>query len=92
MIKQFTESHPTTDKGRLTSKFLAQMMLKCSQDISDEQITYLQQFKAKPIELDFTPNEALINIDWKALEFKGDQEDASAKRAVDMSPEESLMS
>ena len=36
MIKQFVEVHPTNDKGRLTSKFLARMMLKCVDQISEE--------------------------------------------------------
>ena len=36
MIKQFVDIHPTTDKNRLTSKFLARMMLKCSSDVTRE--------------------------------------------------------
>jgi hypothetical protein len=36
MVKQFIDVHPTQDKGRLTSKFLARMMLTCVKDITPE--------------------------------------------------------
>lgn len=39
MIKQFVDAHPTKDKGRLTSKFLSRMMLKCTKEITPEQVT-----------------------------------------------------
>jgi hypothetical protein len=93
MIKQFVEVHPTNDKGRLTSKFLARMMLKCVDQISEEQIAELQLWKNKPLELDYTKNEDLIMIDWEELRYtEGDTTDPQAKRPVDMTSEELKMS
>lgn len=91
MVKQFIDVHPTQDKGRLTSKFLARMMLKCVKDITPEQVTDLQVFKHTPLELDYQKNEELIMIDWEDLRYKGDPEDIAAKRPVEMSQAESMM-
>jgi len=93
-VSKFVEAHPTSDKGRLTSKFLAQMMLKCMKEISPEQVAYLQSHKNTPNDLDYSTHEQLITIDWDELKYKGDgvEEDPSATRAVEMTPEEQMMS
>ena len=41
-ISTFLDEHPTKDKNRLLSKILAQMMIKCSAAINNEQAQYLQ--------------------------------------------------
>jgi hypothetical protein len=92
MIKQFVDVHPTSDKNRLTSKFLARMMLKCVRDSTPEQTAFLQAFKNTPLDLDYTKYEDLILIDWEELRYHGDYTDPEAKRPVEMSPQESMMS
>lgn len=68
-------------------------MLKCVAEISDDQIAELQQWKNKPLEVDYTKNEDLIMIDWEELRYtEGDTTDPQAKRPVDMSSEELMMS
>lgn len=84
--------HPTNDKGRLTSKFLSRMMLKCIREITPEQVTYLQEYKSVPNTLDYLKHESLITIDWEELRYQGDLEDAAASKPVEMTPEETLMS
>jgi len=37
VVKSFLDLHTTTDKNRLLSKILAQMMIKCSGTIKKEQ-------------------------------------------------------
>lgn len=92
MIKQFVDVHPTQDKGRLTSKFLARMMLKCVKEINADQVVHLQNYKNTPLELDYTKDEDLIMIDWDELRFKDETSAPEAARPVEMSPEESMMS
>lgn len=94
MIQQFVDTHPTTDKGRLTSKFLSQMMLKCMKEIEPEQVEFLQNHKISPTDLDYSLYEHLISIKWDDLRYQGDnpEEDEAAKRPVEMSPEEQMMS
>lgn len=92
MIKQFVDVHPTSDKGRLTSKFLARMMLKCVRESTPEQTAYLVNFKNTPLDLDYTKHEDLIMIDWEELRYHGDSNEPDAKRPVEMSPQESMMS
>lgn len=92
MIKQFVDVHPTSDKGRLTSKFLARMMLKCVRESSPEQTAQIAHFKNTPLDLDYTKYEDLIMIDWEELRYQGDSSDPEAKRPVEMSPQESMMS
>ncbi len=86
MIKQFVDVHPTNDKGRLTSKFLARMMLKCVRESTPEQTAYIANFKNTPLDLDYTKYEDLIMIDWEELRYQGDSNDPEAKRPVEMSP------
>lgn len=94
MVQQFVDTHPTTDKGRLTSKFLSQMMMKCMQEVEPEQVAFLQGHKLTPTELDYTLHQNLISINWEELRYQGDNpdEDEAAKRPVEMSPEEQMMS
>lgn len=92
MIKQFVDVHPTQDKGRLTSKFLSRMMLKCGKEITPAQVTQLQNYKNSPLDLDYTKDEDLIMIDWEEMRYQGDSNEPEASRPVEMSPEESIMS
>ena len=86
-IKQFVEVHPTEDKTRLTNKILARIMTKCTKEISDEQLAILLKYKNNPSDLKFKEHEALINIDWEELRYKGEISEES-KRPVEMSPAE----
>jgi hypothetical protein len=65
MVQEFVDTHPTTDKGRLTSKFLSRMMLKCTKDVTPDQVDFLQSWKSKPTELDYTSHDYLIQLDWE---------------------------
>lgn len=71
-VQNFMEVHPTTDKNRLLSKILSQMMIKCNGAISDDQINYLQKFKLNALDMDH--KEAgyadLILIDWEDLQYQ----------------------
>ena len=93
MVQAFIESHPTLDKSRLLSKILSQMMIKCNGEISDSQINYLQNFKLKPVDVDYSKSgyAELIAIDWEALKFVSANPDEPAAEdegtgPVDMSP------
>lgn len=52
-VNAFMDEHPTKDKNRLLSKILSQMMIKCSGQISDEQVKHLQQFKLNALDADW---------------------------------------
>ena len=52
-VQGFMDEHPTTDKNRLLSKILSQMMIKCSGLINDEQVAHLQQFKLNALDADW---------------------------------------
>lgn len=68
------------------------MMLKCTKEISPEEVEALQAWKNTPMELDYTTHEQLIKIDWELLRFQGEADDPMATRPVEMSAEESMMS
>jgi hypothetical protein len=99
MVTDFTSAHPTEDKSRLLSKILAQMMIKCSGEISPEQVAHLQGFKTNALAFDYrkTDYAPMIEIDWESLKYQpneeSDEEDPNAgKGPVELTPEESLMS
>jgi len=54
----------------------------------------LQTHKNAPNDLDHSLHEHLISIDWDELAYKGEsaEEDPNAPRAVEMTPEEQMMS
>lgn len=54
------------------------MMLKCLQEINPRQVTYLQKYKNKYLELDYKEHEDLIKINWEDLRFQGDPNDRYA--------------
>jgi len=101
MVSDFTGAHPTEDKGRLLSKILAQMMIKCTGEVSAEQIAHLQGFKTNALDFDYrkTGYPELIDIDWEDLKYQpdeesveGEEEDPNAgKGPVELTPEEALM-
>ena len=98
MVQDFIENHPTLDKSRLLSKILSQMMIKCNGEISDDQIKYLQDFKMKPVDMDYTKSgyAELIAIDWEALKYVSPNSDGPIEgegtEQVEMSPQEIMMS
>ena len=96
-VADFIAQHPTTNKQRLMSKLLARMMLKCNGEITSELIPALQDYKATPINFDYTKSAyaPLIAIDWEDLKFKpaGDElMEGEGTDPVEMSNEESMMS
>lgn len=49
------------------------------------------QFKNNPTDLKYQKYEELINIDWEDLRYKGETTTEEAKRPVDLSPVEQMM-
>jgi len=74
------------------------MMIKCNGEISDDQIKYLQDFKMKPVDMDYTMRgyAELIAIDWEALKFVSSNPDGPVEgegtEQVEMSSQEIMMS
>lgn len=98
MIQDFIQSHPTTDKSRLLSKILSQMMIMCNGDISEQQITYLQDFKMTPADVDYkkTGYAELIAISFEDLKHVPANPDSAmegeGEGPVDMTSQEIMMS
>lgn len=69
MVQEFVQDHPTTDKSRLLSKILAQMMIRCTGAIQEDQVNHLQQFKQTPLDANYkaTGYPDLILVDWESL-------------------------
>lgn len=79
------------------SKVLAQMMIKCNSQISDDQVAVLQQFKANAIKFDYTQAAymSLIDLDWDSLRHQsegGELAEGEGTGPVEMSQQEILMS
>ena len=71
MVSGFIADHPTMDKNRLLSKILSQKMIKCTQAINEDQVTFLQQYKQNPVDVNYRRTDflELISLDWDELKY-----------------------
>ena len=65
-------------------------MLKCTREITEDQIGHMLQFKYNPNELKYQTHESLMNIEWNDLRWKGEITE-EAKRPVEVSQIEQMM-
>ena len=50
-------------------------MIKCNSVIEQDQVNILNEMKHDPSSLDYTPYQALIEIDWDAMRFVPEHQD-----------------
>ena len=79
------------DKSGLTNKVLGQMMLKCTDEISQTQIDQITPFKSDPGSLNTSSLLNLIEIDWEALTALALPDSPEAQQQIRMTPQESRM-
>lgn len=90
-IQGFIDGHAALDKSGLTNKVLGQMMLKCTDEISQAQIDQIVPFKQDPASLNTSSLLNLIEIDWEALTELALPDSPEAQQQIRLTPQEQRM-